>query len=178
MVMKVNQKANRFPHIYTSGYVQHGSRGAGRSAWQSIHHYSVRLDICLWSIDSELTLLRVPTSVGGTFRLDVYPNGYNNINYGFTPYNGVADLGSVAIASHPTTTSEANGNVATRIVTFTGATGDDVCGFRVSEGFRCTEVLPDREGWTPTTYIRGSKHESAEREFSRDMNAMRRRRLA
>jgi hypothetical protein len=106
------------------------------------------------------------------------PDGYNNTNYGFTPYNGVADLGSVAIARHPTITREANRNVATRIVTFTGVTGDDVCGFRDSEGFRFTEVVPDREGWTPTTYIRGLNHESAEREFSRDMNAMRRWRLA
>jgi hypothetical protein len=70
----------------------------------------------------------VPTSLGGKLWLDVYPNGYNNnrTNYGFILFNGVADLGGIAIASRPTITKDANGNVASMTVMFTGTTADDV----------------------------------------------------
>jgi len=70
----------------------------------------------------------VPTSLGGKLWIDVYPNGYNNnhINYGFILFNGVADLGGIAIANRPTITKDANGNVASMTVMFTGTTADDV----------------------------------------------------
>jgi hypothetical protein len=79
----------------------------------------------------------VPTSLGGNHWIDVYPNGYSNnhINCGFILFNGVADLGGIAIANRPTITKDANGNVGSMTVTFAGTTADDVGTYTGTETF-------------------------------------------
>jgi hypothetical protein len=80
----------------------------------------------------------VPTSVGGTLWIDIYPEGYNHDHktFGGVYFNGVADLAFQSFASNVQTTLNSDGLISTLTATLTGKTSDD--GGSYSASIACT----------------------------------------